>query len=463
MMSDQAPPYPNLTELEFLPNEGVELSQPKINQAIQVSQSIPNPRRRWQTYLHALALFGFEEWLVGWAPSLDINDTHCSILQPQYANWVEAACNLHVGSFNLCLLTTGSLMDSVISLPRAAIDLPSFIPHLYVLVEVLEEEMQVQIYGYLRYDQLMQQQQSNPLKLLSNWTYGLPLDWFTLDSDALLLDLKCLRPDAISLPAIAEQPSQADPSAIATPSTPVSLMTDGQLRSRLTHLLPQLRRSDTLPEQLLNWDEGVALLSQPDLVAWLHQELQTTASTSPSSLLQTLAQPVINVGHWLRDQLDSVAQELSWVLMPPRNFALRSIPSRSYPGEEFEQVASAMERQGITIPSEARGAYHDFYWDGPPLRLHVVTWKLLSTFEAPEWTLLLLLGTQTGIEMPTGIRLQIQDVSQVLEERISDESTQHSYLCMQVIGAWNEQFQVTIELTDGVIITPPPFAFSSPE
>ena len=75
------------------------------------------------------------------------------------------------------------------------LDLPEFAAHWYVLVEVLEESEQAQIHGCFSYDRLA----SDALAVELDWNYTVPLERFTLNSDALLLNLRCLNPQAISL------------------------------------------------------------------------------------------------------------------------------------------------------------------------------------------------------------------------------------------------------------------------
>ena len=50
-------------DFEPLATESVNLSPEVVDQAVALSLNIPNEERQWQTYLNALALFGFEEWL----------------------------------------------------------------------------------------------------------------------------------------------------------------------------------------------------------------------------------------------------------------------------------------------------------------------------------------------------------------------------------------------------------------
>ncbi len=163
-----------LSEFERLPTSAIILSHDKINQAVQISSLINNTTQRWQTYLNALALFAFEKWLEERNNLLTINPEQCTLLQPAIANAIAAVDKLQVGEFKLCLIATGSLTDEVVTLPRPVVDLPEFVSHFYVLVEVLEEQECAVIRGFLSYQQLTERL-ANANLIPLDWTYQLPL------------------------------------------------------------------------------------------------------------------------------------------------------------------------------------------------------------------------------------------------------------------------------------------------
>ena len=185
-------------ETEALADEQIELSPDQVEQAAQLSQLVTDSSQQWQLYLHALGLLGFKQWLEEWASDLEMPDLRRSMNSPNH--WVET-CQISVAKFKLCLVAISTSLDSTINLPQAIVDLPEFIPHIYVLAEVQEEQMQVKICGYLRQDRLAEQQRSRSLKLTSNQTYPVPIEWFNLEPTDLLLELRCLEPFPIILPS----------------------------------------------------------------------------------------------------------------------------------------------------------------------------------------------------------------------------------------------------------------------
>jgi hypothetical protein len=390
----------------FLSLENITLSPKQIEWAIELSQSIVSEPQRWQTYLNALALAGIEQWLQKRAPELTLSNewlpgkesdfpTDSSRQQLRMrkltdATLFESICQLKVNDFNLYLMAMSSLYEKKVSLSKKAVESFEFIPHFYVLVEVIEELGQANILGYLQRDRFIHHQQSIGLQRESDTAYLVPVDWFENDSDKLLLCLRCLEPTAISVVS--------------------------------------------------------------------HEESALRSSPLPS-LVQESTQGAINVGLWLRNELDRVAQDLSWILLPPAS--LRSeFRALGAPVEQFNNaLVELMSQGGIAIPSQARGAYRDLQWENIALRLYVVAWELPATDSPPEWTLLLILGAQPNATLPLGIKLQVRDEVQILEEPVLSDRSQ-DYLYVQVIGTQSERFWVTITLPDGAALTLPPFTFN---
>ncbi len=430
----------------FSSDETIELSPAIIQQALNLSSKISNEQRQWQTYLNVLALGGFEEWLASRTTDLTLNSANCSVFKPALANALDAVAHLSVGEFKLCLLVTGSLTDEEVSLPRVLVDLPEFIPHFYVLVEVQEELETASIQGFLSYSQLQAQQDKQRLIPETDWTYSLPLTWFEGSPDDLLLNLRCLEPTAITLP----EPDKERPMQLA------------RMRSQLEALLPKLQSPDTELWQVLTWEQGAVVLTHPELLHWVYQ-IQHSSSPTPiasvqkhlADTLQLLTQPAVNAGRWLMGELDELAQELSWVLLPtvaPMR-ALRS------PVEEFEAIVTQLRQKYEQIPLEARGAYRDLRLGGMPLRLYAVTWPLYSE-ATPEWTLLLILGAMPGTHLPLGVQLRVSDQTGILVQQVLDPQQQDSYFFTRVVGNLEEKFIVTVSLPSGIEQTLPPFSFN---
>jgi len=187
----------NSTNLRFLLPEVIWLEPEYFEQASEISNKVSGEAHQWQTYLNALALFGFEKWLSERIPEQIVN---------RDLNVTEAICHFQLGEFKLCLIATDNLINEVVNLP-IAIDLPKFAAHFYVLLEVLEEQEQVIVRGVLRYDQLINYQSRSNLQLPKS-CYQLPLSLFDAEPNHLLFYYRYLESTAIPLPiASAEHPA----------------------------------------------------------------------------------------------------------------------------------------------------------------------------------------------------------------------------------------------------------------
>lgn len=178
-------------------------------------------------------------------------------------------------------------------------------------------------------------------------------------------------------------------------------------------------------------------------------------------LRQILTQPMINVGRWVQQQLDDFAQDLSWIILPPiaeLRSPMLSLPTASASTAEFQSIITQLERIGMQIPPEARGGYRDLSISTAALRLYAVTWRILAPNQTmPEWSLLLVLSAQPKSQLPSGIKLQVGDETQILLERTLERSQDN--LFAQVVGTIEERFLVTIVLPNQTV-TLPPFAFN---
>ncbi|MBW4669899.1 MAG: DUF1822 family protein [Cyanomargarita calcarea GSE-NOS-MK-12-04C] len=420
---NQPPPITEFTLIDWqsLNQTHSRLLPGHFQQAVGLSQSIHQSEQRWQVYLCALAALGFEQWLQERAPDLRLLSDSASIWQPAYANLMAAACNIHIGDFKICLITASSLTNQH-SVPFFALDIPDFAAHFYVLMQVEEEQGQVAVSGFMNYKQYQSYQQTARLQVDEDWTYTLPQTWFNPDPDALLLNLRCLEADAIKLPAI----------------IPTAEIDTVALRQKLAKLESQLQSKHLW--KLLTVKEATTLMSNSDLVNWVYKR----ATTSP-------VQPLINVGLWLQNQIDTAAQELGWMLMPlPVLSGLRSLRG------DFDQIRSGLEQQQIHIPAAARGAFRDLESEEGSVRLYAITWVLSETSDNSEWMLLVALEPQAQAEMPKTITLKVRDETQSLFEQLLEDTSQ-GILYAQVIGNINERFWVTVTVDNETVFEIPPF------
>jgi Protein of unknown function (DUF1822) len=176
-----------MLDYQIITEDSIELLPEQVAVAARESADTKS-ETRWQNYLDRLALIGIEEWLKDRVPELRIkHDLHKSISY------------LTVGNFNLFIITLDSIGEDIVTVSKVAIDKAELRPHLYVLVEVLEEPRLVRVCGCLSQIQLVQQREAEASRIEEedDATYLLPLDWFELDPAQVLLYLRCLHPSAL--------------------------------------------------------------------------------------------------------------------------------------------------------------------------------------------------------------------------------------------------------------------------
>jgi hypothetical protein len=450
----------DLIDFETLPVQSITLTQADIEQAIEISDRIVTEPQQWKTYLNALALFGVQEWLTEQVPDLKLNWQQCSLFKPQYANVIEAAYDLQVKDFKICLISTGGSLDPFIHLPRAVIDLPNFRAHLYLIVKVLEEQGHVQVHSFLSYDQWVAYQQANPVSANPDWSYRVPTEWFDSNLNRLLLQLQCL--EAQSIPV-----SDGIPALDAGGAT---------LQQCLQQRLIQAESIETPLWQLLTWEEGAQVLTHPEILNWLYQVqtgmLSLEAEAARSEVATAFLQPILDAGTWLQNELDEIAQSLGWILLPP--LALRSPnavqidPDLQPILEGMEKIRRQLSQEDIRIPVNARCVYKDLILDGIPLEFYAIASPLTDAADQPinqspdqamEWMLLLVLKSRSEDDTHPTITLSVKDQTDVLVEHPLFPGANRPPIYAQVIGTEHEEFRVTLTSETGDVLALPPFTF----
>ena len=426
-------------------SETIPFYEEQLSQALELSNLVGNESRKWQVYLQGLTLLSFEEWLRKREPEISLDKEHSSVLQPKYANAIDAVCNLRIGEFKLCLIPTISFTDEEITIPRSVVDLPEFKAHFYVVIGIEEELEVAAIRGFLRHDQLVNYQPQ--LQPEADWTYQLPIAWFNREPNELLLYLQCLDPSAIPLPEIPNNRQG----------------TLARMQAALLTLLPQLRNRPLW--QVLTWEQGAAVLTTPDLLNWYQSITENTVAVTNhlSDLLQILTQQAVNVRQWLDDQMDQVMQ-LSWEVLPAPSpvrgtgstreqraaFSLRR--TEQNPSQDLEEILRQINLSNeLEIPAIAFCAYRDLTL-GSRLRLFAVSWSLPDD---DGWTLLLILKVISGNESPSRITLRVSDQASVLVEESLESDRNDEYIFTQLAGSYEDKFLATITSATGEVQIPP--------
>lgn len=395
----------DLLTAQVLSPDSIVLSAEQLDWAMSVSQNAVSEAIQWQTYLSMLALLGIKAWLQKRAPELAVTGDWqaAEASNENFSAQISHQIWLTVEQSKLCLLTTDCLADPLVTVPKMVES--DSLPDFYVLVEVLEELSEVRVQGYLPRTQLDQYtdqhiDQHSVQKEVEPDTVLLPIDCFHPDPDRLLLHLR----------------TAAQTSSVAAESG----------------FSQQAMSQQAMPQQAVS--------------------------------------QAMNVGLWLQNQLDQVAAR-AWILLSPAelNFsgALMGASMRGISSDLNLVVRELQRHQAMLIPADARVAYHDFQLGAAAARLYVLIWVPAREWsESPTWSMLLILGGQSEQPTPVGLTLRVEEFNQPSQREeaemlLAEATLEHDpYLYMQVVGAWDEQFRVSITDNTGVALTLPIFEFN---
>lgn len=392
-----------VNDFTLLEPDIIELEPEDFNTINQTLDWATGESHRWSRYIQGLALAGFNQWIQEQSLGLPLNLDECTLLQPQYTNWLTAVSNLTIGDFQMCLIATESLSSGTVSVPRAVVEMSEFAAHLYVLVEVEEEEGIVIIQGLLRYDEWQRYYQLASPSPAQDWTYAVPLSLFESEPCRIGLYTRYLDPSAIALPQAVSYQMLVVASALD-----MSQALWQQLSwEHASHIL-------TSPAEL-NQANGSAIQVRP-------VPTQETSNSLPNLPLQRLplqglrdiaqeaSQVVVNAAQWLEAGLDELADSVGFFSHERIQLA-RGIRSAL----TIEDAIHNLRSDGVPIPPELNPVYRDIEIGDMDYRICLLPYANTTESADSEWSLLVLLGTQTADYLPEGLQLSINKDMELLE------------------------------------------------
>jgi Protein of unknown function (DUF1822) len=258
----------NTTNLRLLLPETLWLEPKHFERAKEISDRSNDEPQQWQAYLNALAMLAFESWLKERLP------THYQMKHGNH-EFVNG-CYLKVGDFQLCVMATEHVLDEIIRVPKLVIEQPDLAAHFYVVVEVLEEQEQAIVRGFLQYNDLIAQANGMGIPKSEEF-FLLPLLVWDAEINHLMVYIQHMNPSATEMPIALAQPTA--PSNEAEPQHNSS-----NIRTRLSQWL-----HGVLDE---GWQTVDTLINPEANLAW------STRNTS----LGTKSGKLINLGMQLGDQ-----------------------------------------------------------------------------------------------------------------------------------------------------------------
>ncbi len=164
-------------------------------------EAISLPALRWQSYRALLAYEGFLQWLEDGNVPMTLDRRNVMLIQPTRLDGTAAIYHLEVNGFKCCIVCAE---EGEVELPVSVVDNSAQASHFYIAIAVHEEQQQVTLQAFVRYNELRR----HDLNMTSDRTYEIPVSVFETNFDQLLLYFTCLERSAIALPEISLMQSQ---------------------------------------------------------------------------------------------------------------------------------------------------------------------------------------------------------------------------------------------------------------
>jgi Protein of unknown function (DUF1822) len=187
-----APPMePRSLSPETIWLEPEQIAQAKVLSNLISDAPIPEAQR-WQRYLNALAMLGFEQWLAARLPEQAII---------RLSPLLDSVVYLEVSGFRFCLITVEHVLDERISIPQAVVERSDLVSDFYVVQEVSEEQELITMRGFCHYDELIQYRDRQACAIQDE-CYLLPLSFLDAEINHILFYCRSLQPMGITLPDV---------------------------------------------------------------------------------------------------------------------------------------------------------------------------------------------------------------------------------------------------------------------
>lgn len=416
-------------EHEPLPVNVTRLSEDVRYRARTLSQIGFGEAQRWQIYRNGLVMFGVRQWLSERGVQVSVDESQVTISDPVAANLVDAVVPIVVGEFRLALCIQQPNHLNALSIPQVLGHHSPFFAHLYVWVELSEEDDWISIHAGLWHQQFMSLCESSAIACES---YQELTCSDMLTEDDILLALRCAQRYSEKIEFLPSTQS------VTSQITPVTL--DQKLKT-WTEL--------TVASEVLNPCDVIEILNSPQLSAQFSQTLEQ--KFRPSVLSQAI-QSGINVGRWFSQTINETIDDMSWIDVPSFASAMRS--------DYHTTLFHLLTQQGVNIPPSAQVKYHDLSLGEQALRLFAMVWPQEKQVEQVDWTLLLVLSSQPNHALTHAVQLDVSDIqAHLASEKVVPGPKDCGFI--QVAGDWTEKFWVTLSVLNcpKMTMTLPPFFF----
>ncbi len=204
-------PYLDSTQdFRLLLPETVPLEADHFALAFSTSSRVNNTDSAWQVYLNTLALLALEAWLDDKLACTGAAKRPLSQVICRDISSIAMHGSLKLGDYKFCAIATEHLLSEIVNISQRVIEQPELTCHFYVLLEVLEEEEEVIIRGFLPYNQLIQIQ-SNLQLPVHDGAYQIPFSYFDIEPNHILAYYRYVQPSEFTAPIIDGQVNKVNP------------------------------------------------------------------------------------------------------------------------------------------------------------------------------------------------------------------------------------------------------------
>ena len=160
--------------------EVIHLESEHFELAKQICLQATNEEQEWNNYLTSLALVAFKDWLNEKIPQRHLDlDIDIRVFDNRYY--------LSLADIKYCLIAIEDVLDEVVDISKNIIEKSTMLVDFYVLLEVLDEEEEVIIKGFLSHEDLTNYCCEVTEGLFYDDCYQIPLSLFDLEPNHLLL------------------------------------------------------------------------------------------------------------------------------------------------------------------------------------------------------------------------------------------------------------------------------------
>jgi hypothetical protein len=165
------------SEFRLLLPETIWLKPEQYEQAKRMSNAEISESQRWQSYLNALALLGFEAWL---------KQRSRHTIVDRIFNAQTQVCQLQMRNFKIGIIASEHILDEMIAVPNNRTEPLDF----YVAIEILEEQEEAIVRGFLSHNQWLEYYTNQPEAEF----YPIPIIQFDPEPDHLVAYCRHLEP-----------------------------------------------------------------------------------------------------------------------------------------------------------------------------------------------------------------------------------------------------------------------------